>query len=98
MPRTSLVPCAGSVTAQATGATVGKPSPVSSRDAALGIVAAQTLVAEWQALRADLVEATKDHPRHICWICETAPRQVVIPGSPVGVCKKCHTEMEAECE
>ncbi|MCC4300407.1 hypothetical protein [Rhodococcus sp. 3-2] len=49
----------------------------------------ERMVKEWTELRHTINELSKDHPKGICWICGIRPRQIVIPGIPVGMCRVC---------
>lgn len=48
---------------------------------------APAMVDAWQDARAALADPA--YRRDVCFICEDAPRQVNVPGSPVGVCRAC---------
>lgn len=61
-----------------------------------GIQSVHNLLERWTTTRATITELAKDHPRHLCWICEKRPRVTFTPGIPVGMCAVCRDSTEGD--
>jgi len=53
------------------------------------------LIDNWTANRKVITEMSAGHDRNICWACGIRPRQISVPGIPVGWCRVCDTAMAA---